>query len=56
MTDDQKDLDDLKKRVELLEKENARYKGFVGGVVFVCVSLWAFIELIFPYIKVKLGT
>jgi hypothetical protein len=46
----------LEKRIEALEKELARYRGFVGGMVFVCVAIWSVVEVVLPFLKTKTGT
>ncbi len=39
-------IEDLENRIESLEKEIARYKGFIGGAVFIVSCLWAVIMLL----------
>lgn len=45
---DETRIKELEDKVENIEKEFARYKGFVGGVVFVLGAIWAFVELVAP--------
>lgn len=45
---DEARIKELEDKVENIEKEFARYRGFVGGVVFVLGAIWAFIELVAP--------
>jgi hypothetical protein len=49
MRDDDTRLQELEDKVDALTTELARYKGFIGGVLFVVTALWAFVELVFPY-------
>jgi hypothetical protein len=48
--DNEEVIHKLEERVDTLEKELARYRGFVGGVVFIITSIWAFIELAGPWL------
>ena len=36
---------DLEERVDALERELSKYKGFVGGVIFIVSAIWAFLEM-----------
>lgn len=38
--------EELEQRVAALEKDIARYKGFIGGAVFIVSCLWAVIMLV----------
>jgi Sec-independent protein secretion pathway component TatC len=47
---DENKYQELEERIQLLEKQLAKYQGFIGGVIFLGGSVWAFIELVFPYL------
>ena len=43
------------KKIDALIAELGKYKGFVGGIVFVISCLWAFLKLGVPYVLKLLG-
>lgn len=43
------------KKIDMLIAEMGKYKGFIGGVLFVVACLWAFIKLAIPYVLKLLG-
>lgn len=43
------------KKIDALIAELGKYKGFVGGIVFVTSCLWAFLKLGVPYVLKLLG-
>lgn len=43
-------IGELENKLDDILKELARYKGFLGGAVFIVTSVWAFFQG-FPFIK-----
>lgn len=48
-------IEELEKRISALENALAKYRGFVGGIIFVVSGLWTFISFVAPYLAKKLG-
>ena len=64
MSDDKRDyqierlerqVSDLQEDVGALLKEMARYKGFVGGVIFIFSCLTAGIAVLYQWLRIKAG-
>lgn len=51
MIDNEDRVDTLEREVYDLKTQLARYRGFVGGVIFVCGAVVTFIEVIWPWLK-----
>ena len=43
------------KKIDALIAELGKYKGFIGGVLFVISCLWAFLKLGIPYVLKLMG-
>lgn len=48
-------LKELEERLKKLEDQINRYRGFIGGMIFVITSLWAFISLVADPLMRKFG-
>ena len=48
-------FDDLVKEVRLLREEVTKYKGFIGGIVFVCSCLFYFLYYTRDWFLKKFG-
>lgn len=40
----------MEQRLDHIDHEIGKYKGFIGGVLFVVSCLWAFVKMGIPYI------
>lgn len=43
------------RKIDTLIVEMGKYKSFIGGVLFICSCLWAFLKLGVPFIMKLLG-
>lgn len=43
------------KKIDTLIAELGKYKGFIGGILFVISCLWAFVKLGIPYVLKLMG-
>jgi hypothetical protein len=50
MTDKEK-IDSLEARIVALELQLAKYKGFIGAIVFVGSCVWGIITFVVPFLK-----
>lgn len=48
-------IDDVNKKMDTLLLQLEKYKGFLGGCLFVLSSLWVFIKMVIPYLLKSLG-
>lgn len=48
-------VDNMSEVVHELQQELARYKGFVGGILWVCGAMFAALKLAWPALEKLLG-
>lgn len=48
---DEDRVEELEKRIQAIENQLSKYKGFVGGIVFVVSGLVTFITLAIEFLK-----
>jgi len=46
MEEHQETVRDIDSKLDSILNEMSRYKGFLGGIVFVCSCLWAFVKMV----------
>ena len=46
MEEHQEAVRDIDSKLDSILNEMSRYKGFLGGIVFVCSCLWAFVKMV----------